>query len=75
MTLREQVEERERQWRAYHEWESLRVEPERELNRVMEDLSAIWNRLPEDVRTLDPDPKKLGVQRMHRALSVLRTPE
>jgi hypothetical protein len=45
MTLREQLEQRRRQWEAFHRWEAE-----------------------------DPDPEKLGIQAMRRALANLQGP-
>ena len=71
MTFHEQLRERERQWRLYHEWEEQNPPPDRPLEAIMADLSAIWRRLPADVRSTDPDPQKLGVRYLHETLKGL----
>ena len=71
MTLREQLQERERQWRLFHEWDERNPPKTRQLAAVMADLSAIWRRLPKDVRSFDPDPEKLGLKRLRETLSKL----
>ena len=69
MTLKEQLQERERQWKLFHEWEEQNPPKARPLDAIMADLSAIWRRLPEDVRSFDPDPEKLGLKRLREVLS------
>ena len=69
MISREQLQERERQWKIFHEWEDQNPVKARPLEAVMADLSAIWRRLPEDVRSTDPDPEKLGLRRLRENLS------
>ena len=71
MTLREQIERPRKQFEAFNRWEAENIAPRRDLAAVLADLSAIWRRLPQDVRSTDPDPEKLGVQRMHRVLALL----
>jgi hypothetical protein len=68
MTLREQLQERERQWKLFHEWEAQNPPKARPLEAVMADLSSIWRRLPEDVRSTDPDPQKLGLRRLREII-------
>ena len=70
-TLREQVEERQRQWAEFHRWEARQPPLEREPARILADLGTIWSWLPPEVRAEDPDPQKRGVQAMHAALSRL----
>ena len=72
MTLREQLEIRDRQWAVFHRWEAAQPLPERDPAEILADLGAIWNWLPPEVRTEDPDPGKLGIQKMRAALSHLR---
>jgi hypothetical protein len=72
VTLREQLAVRGRQWAAFHRWESTQPLPERDPAEILADLGAIWNWLPPEVRTADPDPRKLGIQKMRAALVLLR---
>ncbi len=71
MNLKEQLRERELQWKLFHEWEEAHPPKDRNLEAVMADLSAIWRRFPEDVRTTDPDPEKLGLRRLRETLRKL----
>lgn len=71
MNLREQLQERERQWELFHEWEESHPPKARRLEAVLADLSAIWRRLPKDVRSADPDPEKLGLRKLRERLQKL----
>lgn len=71
MTLREQIEEQNRQWRRFHVWESTQPREEREAARLIADVGTILAWMPEDVRLSDPDPEKTGVRKMHEALRKL----
>ena len=72
VTLREQFAVRQHQWAAFHRRESAQPLPERDPAEILADLGAIWNWLPPEVRTEDPDPRKLGIQKMRAALAHLR---
>ncbi len=72
MTLREQWEIRRRQWEAFNRWEAENPPPERSAAEILADLGTIWSWLPAEVRTEDPDPGKLGIQKMRAALALLR---
>ena len=74
MTLREQIEERLRQWAEFNRWEAEQPPDERAPAAILADLGAIWSWLPPEERTCDEDPEKLGVQAMHAALSHLKRP-
>lgn len=71
MTLREQIAERNRQWRAFHEWEAQQPPISRDPSAIIADLGALlsWYS-PELVRT-DPDPEKQGIAKMRAALALL----
>ncbi len=73
MTLREQWEIRRRQWEAFHRWEAENPPPERSASEVLADLGTIWSWLPPEVRMEDPDPGKLGIQKMRAALALLKS--
>jgi hypothetical protein len=72
MTLKAQFEERERQWRLFHDWEEAQLPADRPLADIFADLGAVWSWLPEEVRLADPDPEKHGVRAYHAALGKLR---
>ena len=75
MTLKEHYALRQRQWDEFHRWESEQPSIEREPARIIADLGAIWSWLPTDVRLLDPDPEKVGIQKMRAALALIRSHE
>ena len=53
--------------RSHAAWEQTRGS-EREIGAVIADLGFVWSLLPLDARTVDPDPLKKGVGRMHDVL-------
>jgi hypothetical protein len=72
MTLKEQLEQRRRQWEAFHRWEAAQPPVERPAADIIADLGAVWNWLPAEVRSANPDPEKRGIQAMRAALQRLR---
>lgn len=74
MTLAEQLRRRADQLSEFSRWEDEHPAPPREFIRVLADLSAIRLWIPEQDRLRDPDPEKLGVARLHAALSLLGKP-
>ena len=73
MSLRELIEQRNKQWAAFHDWEAAQPLEWRDPSGILADVSAIWNWLPREVREKDPDPEKHGVRAMHAALAHLKT--
>lgn len=69
--MREQYEERGRQWAAFHRWEAEQVPVERTPAAILADLGAIREWLPREARLADPDTEKLGIQTMRRGLALL----
>lgn len=73
MTLREQVEERNRQWLQFHEWEAEQpLPPIRDASTVLADLSWLLRWCPPELLETDPDPQKLGIAKMRAGLALLR---
>ncbi len=72
VALRDELEIRRRQWAAFHRWEAAQPLSQREPAEILADLGVIWSWLPPDVRSADPDPGKLGIQKMRAALALLR---
>lgn len=70
--LQEEVEQRRRQWQAFHRWEAEQPPEERAPAEILADLGTIWEWLPAEERGRDPDPEKKGVQAMHAALRHLK---
>ena len=71
MTLKEQLELRQRQWDAFHCWEEQQPPLERDAGEVLADLSAILDWIPEEDRLRDPDPEKRGVEVLFAAGRIL----
>ncbi len=72
MTLREEIEKRERQWRAFHEWESQQPPaPLRNASAVLADLSWLLEFCDPETILQDPDPEKLGIAKMRAALALI----
>jgi hypothetical protein len=70
--LREEIEERQRQWAEFHRWEDEHPPVERPAADIVADLGIIWEWLPPDVRERDDDPEKAGIQAMRAALARLK---
>ena len=71
VTLREQIEERNRQWRLFHEWEANQPSVERDPAVVLDDIGGLLRWCPAHLLSDDPDPEKLGIAKMRAALSLL----
>ena len=71
MTLKQQLEARRRQWLAWHRWADSQPPLDRDPAEILADLGAIWSWLPPEVRLTDPDPEKLGIQKLRAALACL----
>jgi hypothetical protein len=72
VTLREQLEQRNLQWRSFNEWEAAQPPIEREPSAVLADLGTLLSWLPLDVRSYDSDPNKNGIEKMRAALALLQ---
>jgi hypothetical protein len=70
MTLKEQLDERRRQWEAFNRWEEQLPPMERESAQILADLGAILSWIPREDRLLDPDPEKRGIQILRAAFAV-----
>jgi len=71
MTLKEQIEQRRRQWEAFNRWEEQQPPLERDPAQILADLGAILRWIPQEDRLRDPDPEKRGVQILLAACAVL----
>ena len=71
--LRRQFEQRERQWKIFHEWEARQPPEQRDAARILADLGTIYSWLPPEVRAEDPDPEKKGIQTMRATLAHLNS--
>jgi len=71
VTPREQIEERERQWRRFHELEEGQPTVERDAAAILADIGGLLRHCPAQLIMHDPDPEKLGIQKMRAALALL----
>ena len=71
MTLREQVEQYNKSLKRFNEWEEQERRLERPPAAIIADIGAIADWIPRATRLADPDPQKLGIQRMFKALSLI----
>jgi hypothetical protein len=71
MTTKEQYDGRRRQWERFNRWESGQPLVERPAADIVADLGTILDWVPREARADDPDPQKLGIQAMRRALAHL----
>jgi hypothetical protein len=62
MTLREQIEQRRRQWEAFNRWEKQQPPFERDPAQILADLGAVLRWIPKEDRLRETDPGKCGVQ-------------
>ena len=69
MSLREELNQREQQWRLFHEAERQMITPQREPSRILADLSFLLRFCPQDEILRDPDPEKRGIAVMREALA------
>jgi len=63
--------ERRRQWAEYNAWERSAPPTERAAAACVADVGTLYEWFSSDTRAADPDPEKLGVQRMRAALARL----
>jgi len=56
-----------KQWSDYQEWAETHSAPDpRSPIAIARDVDWLYANFPEEVRTTDPDPEKLGIQEMYR---------
>jgi hypothetical protein len=71
VTLREQLQERNRQWRLFHDWEAQQPLSSRDLSAILADLGGLLQWCPRELLSSDPDPNKHGIAKMRAALALL----
>lgn len=72
MTLRDQLKQRNLQWRSFNEWEAEQPPIERQPSAILADLGTLLSWFPAETRLQDPDPDKKGIQEMRAKLALLR---
>jgi hypothetical protein len=71
VTLRDQIEERNRQWRLFHEWEAEQPPTMREPTAIVADLGTLLQWCSPELISYDPDPEKHGIAQMRAALALI----
>ena len=71
MITKEEFELRKRQWAEFNRFKRSEVRPVYNPEQVLDFISTILEWAPQDVRTQECDPERLGVQRMRRLLGAL----
>jgi hypothetical protein len=72
MTTPEQLRQRLEKWAAFNRWEDQHLQPQRPPQQILADLGTIWNWLPPEVRSTDPDPEKTNIRNLRAALAKLK---
>ena len=70
MALKQQVEEYRRRMEEFNRWESENPPPQKPAKAVLADLSFLLRYVSPDELMRDPDPEKVGVQKLRRALAL-----
>jgi hypothetical protein len=68
---RDEIIERRRQWASFNAWEDSTVFPARGAAACVADVGTLYEWLSPETRRFDPDPQKLGIQQMRKALARL----
>jgi hypothetical protein len=72
MTLKDQVDEYRKRMAVLNRWESEQPPLDRSPAAIVADLGLIWTWMSVEERQFDPDPEKLGIQRMRAGLARLQ---
>jgi len=57
----------------FNRWEEEHPTPERDPAAVLADLSLLYSLVPREERQSDPDPEKLGIQRMRAIIALMKS--
>jgi hypothetical protein len=66
---KEEVEQYRRRFEAFNDWEAHQAPTERSPAAILADLGFLWTLVAPAERLRDPDPEKLGIQRMRAMLT------
>jgi hypothetical protein len=69
MTLKEQVEQYRRSLAEFNRWEAENPPPARSPDAILADLGFLMSCVSREEIIRDPDPGKLGIQRMRAKLA------
>ena len=71
MTLKEELESYRSRMTAFNQWESEQPPVERSPAAILADLGFLLSLTSAEDRLRDPDPEKLGIQRMRALLALV----
>lgn len=63
------LRERLAQFEEFNRWEQQNPRPIRPFQSVLADLSFLLSLVSREQRAIDPDPQKLGIQELRKALA------
>ena len=59
------------QWAEYRRWAEAHAEPDpRPPEMIMADIEFLYRSYPQEERSTDPDPEKIGIQDLRRVLAL-----
>lgn len=65
------MRERLQQWEHYREWADAQDDRDgRPFDVILRDLDFLYRQFSPETRATDPDPEKLGIQRMRRVFEL-----
>jgi hypothetical protein len=73
VTLRDQIDQRNSEWRLFHEWEAEQPPITREPSAILADLGSLLQWCTPELIGADPDPDKRGIAKMRAALALIST--
>jgi predicted TIM-barrel fold metal-dependent hydrolase len=69
---RQEVEQYRSRFETFNAWEARQPLAERSAEEIVADLGFVFGLIEAGERMRDPDPEKLGIQRMRAALAAVR---
>ena len=72
---KEEIEQYRRRFEEFNDWEARQPPIERSPAAILADLGFLWSLVSPEERLRDPDPEKLGIQRMRAMLARVSGPK
>ena len=72
---KEEIEQYRRRFEESNSWEARQPPTERSPAAILADLGFLWSLVSPEERLRDPDPEKLGIQRMRAMLARVSGPK
>jgi hypothetical protein len=72
---KEEIEQYRRRFEEFNRWEARQPPIERSPAAILADLGFLWSLVSPEERLRDPDPEKLGIQRMRAMLARVSGPK